>query len=309
MKVQLIDTNGYKDCIEITNQDTRIVLEASCGGRILNFEHKNVNLLYIDQEENGYLLENGHPPKSQNSPCAGRCDIGPELTTLPHPQLWLGKWSASIMDSGTVEMLSTEDQETGIQIKRIFSLDQHLTKLKFTQVIRNISSTPKKYSHWSRTLCTGGGIAIAPINTDSRYPKGYLTLDHMGTMHSKPDQDQNVVCKDGLLQIIAPPREKKIAMDLDEGWLAYLTRDSRLFVKKFPVYPGRNYAEVASNNISFWYNNEQMCEAGPIGPEENLDPGHEASFTETWYAIEYEYPGRVALDSEEVIKIINVLAM
>ncbi len=309
MKVQLIETHGYKDCIEISNQDTRIVLEPSCGGRILYFEHKGVNLLYIDPEEDGYLFEEGKPPKSKLGPCAGRCDIGPEFTTPSHPELWLGKWTAKILDSETVEMISPEDPETGIQLTRYFALDQHLTKLKFTQVIKNISPDVKKYFHWSRTLCTGGGIAIAPLNPDSRYPKGYLTYGPGDVINLRPKPEANIVCQDGLLQITGPASVQKFAMDLSEGWLAYLTRDSRLLIKKFPIYSGRKYGELTGNNMSFWYQGEETCEVEPMGPEEILEPGQEADFTETWYAIEYPYPGRIPIDEGEVRKIINMLAM
>lgn len=309
MKVRLIETHGYKDCIEISNQDTRIVLEPSCGGRILYFEHKEVNLMYIDPEEDGYLLESGKPPKSDLSPCAGRCDIGPEMGTPPHPSLWLGKWSSVIRDSGTVEMISPEDPETGLQLTRFFSLDQHMTKLKFTQVIRNLSEETKKHFHWSRTYCSGGGIAIAPVNTESRYPDGYLTYGRENILNYRPRPEPNVIVEDGLLQIIGPAREKKFVMDLSEGWLAYLTKNNRMFIKKFPVYPGKIYGEIASNNMSFWYNDDLMCEVEPMGPLEILEPGQEASFTETWYTIEYPYPGQIPLKAEEVRKIINVLAM
>jgi len=309
MKVQLIETNAYKDCIEISNQDTRMVLEPSCGGRILYFEHKGVNLLYIDPDEDGYLLEDGKPPKSNLSPCAGRCDIGPEMTTPSHPDLWLGRWTANILDSGTVEMLSPEDTKTGVQLSRFFSLDQHLTKLKFTQVIRNISPDIKKYFHWSRTFCRGGGIAIAPVNTNDRYPEGFLTYGSGDVINFRPGPEANISCEDGLLQITGPASTQKFVMDLSEGWLASLTRDSRLLVKKFPIYSGKVYGEMASNNASFWYYEKEICEVEPIGPVEFLEPGDEASFTETWYAMEYDYPGNTPLDAGKIRKIIEILAM
>jgi hypothetical protein len=309
MKVQYIDTNGYRDCIEISNQDTRLVLEPSCGGRILYFEHKGVNLLFIDPDEDGYLLESGKPPKSPLSPCAGRCDIGPEMTTPPHPGLWLGRWKATILDSGTVEMISPHDPGTGLRLRRYFSLDEHLTKLKFNQVIRNEGEEAVKHFHWSRTFCRGGGIAVAPLNERSRYPEGYLVYGPGEVMNYRPAGDPAVIREGGLLQIVAPPLHQKFALDLSEGWLAYLTRESRLLVKKFPVYGGRIYGEMASNNMSFWYNGDDMCEVEVIGPEELIEPGEEADFTETWYAMEYLYPGRTSVEGTKIRKIIDLLTM
>jgi hypothetical protein len=231
------------------------------------------------------------------------------MTTPPHPDLWLGNWIALIQDDQSVEMTSMMDHETGIQLTRTVSLEEHFAKLKFTQSILNISETPKQYSHWSRTFCTGGGIAIAPVNPESRFPNGYITYGPGDVINYRPECEPDVCIHDGLLQIFGPPSTKKFAMDLSEGWMAYLTRDSRLFVKKFPLYPGRVYGELASNNMSFWYNEEEMCEVEPLGPLEVIQPSYDASFTETWYNMEYDYPGRTAVKSSDIRKIIDILVM
>jgi len=309
METRLVDLHRYKDCIEIRNGDSRVVLEPNCGGRILYYEYKGVNSLYINPAEDGYLLESGKSPAGPFSPCAGRCDIGPEMTTPPHADLWLGNWIAVIQDDQSVEMTSMMDHETGIQLTRTVSLEEHFAKLKFTQSILNISETTKEYFHWSRTLCTGGGIAIAPVNPESRFPNGYITYGPGDVINYRPECEPNLCIHDGVLQIFGPASTKKIAMDLSQGWLAYLTRDSRLFVKKFPVYPSRVYGELASNNMSFWYNEEEMCEIEPIGPLEVIQPSYEASFTETWYLMEYDYPGRTAVRSSDIRKIIDILVM
>ena len=309
METRLVDLHGYKECIEIQNGDSRVVLEPNCGGRILYYEYKGVNALYIDPADDGYLLESGKSPAGPFSPCAGRCDIGPEFTTPPHPDLWLGNWIALIKDDQSVEMTSIMDHETGIQLTRTVSLDEHFAKLKFTQSILNISETPKQYFHWSRTLCTGGGIAIAPVNPDSRYPNSYISYGPGDIINFRPECEPNVCVYDGLLQIYGPPSTNKYAMDLSEGWLAYLTKDSLLFVKKFPVYPGRVYGELASNNMSFYYHGEDMCEIEPMGPMETIQPSYEASFTETWYLMEYDYPGQTAVKSSDIRKIIDILVM
>ena len=309
METRLIDLRGYKDCIEITHGDSRVVIEPNCGGRILCYEYKGINVLYINPADDGYLLESGKSPAGPSSPCAGRCDIGPEMTTPPHPDLWLGNWIARIQDDQSVEMTSMMDHETGIQLTRTISLEEHFAKLKFTQSILNISETPKQYAHWSRTLCKGGGIAIAPVNQASRFPHGYLTYGPGDVINYRPECEPNVCIHERLLQIFGPPSTHKFAMDLSEGWLAYLSRDSLLFVKKFPVYPGRVYGEIAANNMSFCYTGEEMCEAGPLGPLEVIQPSYEASFTETWYLMEYDYPGKTAVKSSDIQKIIDILVM
>ncbi len=309
MKARFINLHGYSDCIEVVNGDARIVLEPNCGGRILQYEYKGVNALYVNPEEAGYLFSGGEPHPGPFGPSAGRSDLGPEHTTVPHPELWLGKWSSHIGEDGTVELTSVHDYSTGVQLTRNFSLEENFAKLKFTQSILNIDESPRKYFHWSRTLCTGGGIAIAPINEESRFSLGYTTYGPGEVLNYLPAPEPNVIIGENLLQIFGPPSAKKFAMDLSEGWLAYVTRDSRLFIKKFPVYPGRIYGELASNSMSFWYNGEEMCEVEAIGPQEIIEPSFDASFTETWYLMEFDYPGRKPVKESNIRKIIDVLVM
>ena len=88
MEIRFIDINGYSDCIEMTNGDARVVIEPNCGGRILYYEYNGVNALFVDPEDDGYLLESGKSPPGPNTPCGGRCDIGPEFGGLPRDELW-----------------------------------------------------------------------------------------------------------------------------------------------------------------------------------------------------------------------------
>ena len=97
----------------------------------------------------------------------------------------------------------------------------------------------------------------------------------------------------------------KFAMDLVEGWLGYLTKQNRLLIKKFEVFPNSVYGEIAANNMSFWYNEEEMCEVEPIGPRETIQPGEEVSFTEHWELFEMQYPGNCKLDVGELKKVLG----
>ena len=304
MIINKIQQNGYTNCVAIFNDTTHVVIEPDCGGRILSYSLKGVDIIYQDPDEDGYLLSSGKQPKSNLSPCAGRCDIGPEMTTPPHPELWLGKWEVEIISDNKVKLISPNDKVTGVRLEREVELANKSSELKFTQTIINISKETQSYFHWSRTFCKGGGIAIAPINAKSRFPKGYITYGPGDRINYLPESDENVVCNDGMLQIIGTPRTAKFAMDLSEGWLAYLSKDNRLLIKTFEIYPDRIYGEIAANNMSFWYNEDIMCEVEPIGPVEKLQPGESASFTEKWQLFEFYYRAEAAVDTSEIRKLI-----
>ena len=95
------------------------------------------------------------------------------------------------------------------------------------------------------------------------------------------------------------------------GWMAYLSRNDLLFVKRWPTFPDRVYGEMASLTLSIWYPSERpMCELEPIGPREILKPGGRATFTEEWFLAPRKYPkisaeldvSTVARQSHELMK-------
>jgi hypothetical protein len=96
-------------------------------------------------------------------------------------------------------------------------------------------------------------------------------------------------------------------MDVSEGWMAYITTDDQLFVKKFNVYPERVYGEMTAANVCVWYNKNQMTEIEPMGPMETIRPGEEVSFTETWYLFDYKYPEDLLPDQDELLSTIKDL--
>jgi hypothetical protein len=118
-------------------------------------------------------------------------------------------------------------------------------------------------------------------------------------------EEPNVRIRGGILEITGPPVRRKFVMDVSEGWLAYITKDDQLFLKKFMVYPERLYGEMSAANVSIWYNKEQMCEIEPMGPLETISPGEEVSFTEEWYLIDYEYPEDKLADLSKLTKLIK----
>jgi len=298
---RIIGERKYPGCIELSNDSVRVVLEPNLGGRVLAYELNGKNVLYVDDEQDGLIYEgkNLHPT-------GGRCDFGPEKTVPAHPNLYLGKWSAKITGNREAEMISQKDTTTGVQLIRKFRLDKTGSRLEFTQVIRNISKSAKSYCHWSRTFVKGGGISLAPLNPKSRYPGKYIMYGPGNIMNFMPEGEVSIRIRDGILEILAPPSQPKIVTDTDRGWLAYLTLDNQLFIKKYPVYPSRVYGEMAASTACVYYK-PLYCEIEPIGPMETIAPGKEVSFTEYWYLFDCNYPVDKIADLKDIQKIIKNL--
>ena len=283
---EVVSYYGYRDCVQLKNQQTRVILCPAAGGRILEYSLLGKNVLYLDPKGAGGIYE---PGKKGPSMTAGRFDIGPEQTIPKHPQLWMGRWQATITGPRSARLTSQADEPTGVQLTRDFTLDPTSTSLTCRQTIKNVSRDPVAYCHWSRTFALGKGICVIPLTRPSRFPNGYVMYGPGPAINFRPE-DPNIRRRDQFLEITAAPRYPKLGMDSYAGWFAYLMKNDIMFVKEFPTYKNRVYNEVAGLTMSIWYPDRPMCELEPIGPQENLEPNESASFTETWRLLPYPFP-------------------
>ena len=286
MNTAKVDYFGYTDCLRMENDKTRLTVCPQAGGRVLEYSHRGVNAIYLNPQQKGWRHQPGVPPVD---PCGGRFDIGPERVMTPRPDLWLGDWTEEVLGDDHLRLTSKRDSNTGIRLVRDFTLAADSSRLLCEQRIINESDKPVTCCHWSRTLAVGGGICLVPLTPESRFPKQYIMYGPGPVMNYQPD-DPNIRARDGFLEILGTPANPKLGMDSTAGWFAYLLRSNLLFVKRFPVYPDRVYAEMAGLTISIWYYMNEMCELEPIGPREVLSPGDSASFTEQWELRPMDFP-------------------
>lgn len=289
---KVVDYYGYEDCIQLSNGTAVAVLCPAAGGRILEYSIDGENILYLPPGDEGWIWDGQSGSAPMN---AGRCDIGPEQMVARRPLLWQGKWTAEILGDRKAVLRSQADASTGVRLERLFELDSSSSRLQFTQTIINISGPAElrlvDTCHWSRTFVNGKGTVIVPVSRPSRFPQFYVRYDPPGKLINFAPEDPQIKLVDEYLVINDAPLNPKLGFDSYRGWLAYLSKQDLLFVKKFPTYPDRVYNEVAGLTISVWYPDREMVELEPIGPRELLGAGESASFTETWYLSKHAYPG------------------
>lgn len=297
----------YDGCIELSNETARLVLEPNLGGRILSYGLNGVEALYRNPSQNG-LVWNGH--SNIPHPCGGRCDIGPEFGGLRRDELWMGRWTAEITGPRSARLTSLTLKECGVQLVRDFALAEASSHVRFSQVIRNHGEKPVRAFHWSRTFVGGGGIVLAPLPQQGKFPFGYALGGPPGVVDFQP-REERVRIREGILEIVGPPSRAKVVLDVEPGWLAYVSPAGLLFLKKFPVYADRPYGELAANNASIWYSgkanapawsgSEHPVEIEPIGPLETLLPGEECSFTEHWWLNPFSFPDDRRVNLERLL--------
>ena len=300
---QMISIFGYNNCIELKNEVVRVVLDPNVGGRVLVYSINGKNILYVNHEMDGKIWEEGI---QKFEVTAGRFDIGPEKTTPPRKSFF-NTWTGEITGKNSARMVSQTDTVLGVQLIRDFILTEGSSKLTCIQHIKNISNTVQTYAHWSRTFATGGGICLVPLNAQSRLPKGYAIYRPNDLLDFDPAEEKNIRICDGVLEMLGPPSDPKFVMDSNQGWLAYVSKDNMLFVKKFKADENRLYGDMLSNQVSIWCYKNEKCEIEPIGPIENIAPGHYASFTEDWWLMPFEYPENKSVDLQRVKAIVKKL--
>ena len=285
-----------RNFVEIGTGEIKLVVDLEVGGRVMEYSKNGNNVIFV------------RPAGSNNSdPDGGRCDFGPEKIVPPHPETWLGSWELVEKESDYIKIKSQIAKAAGVQLVREFKLDENASHLEFTQTIINVSDSVKRYCHWSRTFGEKNGICLAPLNPNSRFPKGYMVYTGNTKLDYSPEGGENERVRNGILEITGPPENPKFVTDSSEGWLAYLTQDNQLFIKKFAVFPDKVYGEMTGATVSLWYNQEGICEIEPIGPWEWIEPGKSISFTENWYLLDFDYPENKQVDLNEIREIIQKL--
>lgn len=281
--------DNYK---RISNGKITVEVDLAVGGRIMEYSKDGNNVIFVSPE---YF-------EATSDPDGGRCDFGPERITPPHPVTWKGSWELVEKKENYIKIKSQVAKAAGVQLIREFRLDENSSHLEFTQDIINVTDSLQRYCHWSRTLAEMNGICLAPLNSNSRFPKGYMAYTGRGLLDYLPEGSKNERVRNGILEITGPSENAKFVTDASDGWLAYITPDDQLFIKKFKIYPDKIYGEMTAATVSIWYNQDGICEIEPIGPWEWIEPGKSISFTEHWYLMDYEYPEDRRADLGELTK-------
>jgi hypothetical protein len=305
---RIITTNGYDNCIEISNASCRVVLEPNLGGRVLIYEVNGKNALYVDPKQNGLKFAKEELATAPNiQPCAGRFDIGPEQIKPNTKVFWQGQWTGEITGKFSARMTSQIDPKTGIQVIRDFKLDAKSSKFIITQTISNRGTVSYKLCHWSRTFATGGGIFIAPLSKPNRYPKGYLSYGDGSVMKYKPELEDNIQVKDDTFVLLGLTVASKYVFDSDQGWMGYITKDNLLFVKTYDYKKNSEYGEMTAASLSLFYKTELLAELEPIGPWVWIAPNKKSSYSEIWHLQPYTYPQNKTIDISGITQKVKAL--
>lgn len=301
----IITAFGLPGCIELKNDEVRVVLDPNVGGRVLYYEKNGKNILYLNPDHKG--IKDGMQIKRID---AGRFDFGPTKVIPKRDLYFKGKWQAEITGEFSVRMISQVDPAHGIKIVREFVLDKNSSHLSCKQTLINVGNEIKHLMFWSRTFVHGGGICLVPVKPHSRFPDGYIGYrgtDNGPVMVFSNKNEPNIRVRENVLETLGENKFGKLVMDGEEGWMAYLSPKDLLFIKKFNIYPDKKYGEMTAATTSVWQYKDEIYELEPYGPLEAIEPGRSASFTEHWFLRDYAFPENYKADLSAIKSLISTL--
>ena len=294
MKIKKITFQGWKNCIELTHGEFRIVVTTEVGPRIVGaFLGKGENLLYLDKKLLGtsnqkvWTNYGGHriwhaPEDSVRSYC-------PDTRRVV---------MAELRDGG-VSFMAPREELTGI-VKTINVYPEGDNSFRIEHQIRNEGLWDIEAAAWGITQLMPGGTAILPMNHG---PEGLVPNRSVNFWpYAKPTDSRFVLGNEFVLvKQTAKGAPTKIGLNSAEGWCAYVNKNV-VFVKQFEYFDENEYPDLGSS-IEV-YTEGGYLELETLGPLAILEPGDEVTHSEYWTAAEIE-PTELNND-EDVIRLLGL---
>ena len=294
MKIKKITFQGWKNCIELTNGEFRIVVTTEVGPRIVGaFLGKGENLLYLDKKLLGtsnqkvWTNYGGHriwhaPEDSVRSYCPDSHKV-----------------VAAELNDGGVTFMAPREELTGI-VKTINVYPEGDNSFRIEHQIRNEGLWDIEAAAWGITQLMPGGTAILPMN---RGPQGLVPNRSVNFWPYAKPNDSRFVFGDQfvLVKQTAKGKPTKIGLNSAEGWCAYINKNTA-FIKQYEYFDENEYPDLGSS-IEV-YTEGGYLELETLGPLAILEPGDEVTHCEYWTAAEVE-PMLLNCD-EDVINMLGI---
>ncbi len=278
-KVEKINYRGWKNCYQISNSISKLIIVPESGGRLLAFTHKGKNILFEDSNQNGKSFKQWLD--QHFDPDGGRLDYGPEKETDKlHHKTWMGVWKVKFIGQNSIIIYSENDCMLGLYSERQYTLHKSLAQISIFQSATNVSNKILTRHFWSRTLVHPGGEVVIKLNSKSRFKNGW------GQFLFDPDRieenraDSRLTIKNNFINFKSLGNTFKFGTDTDTGLIDYYYNGLK-FQKRYLVGSLTNY--TASNNMSvIFYHCPSFFEIEPTSETIRLKPGEKMFFTEEW---------------------------
>ncbi|MCP4361857.1 MAG: hypothetical protein GY796_27915 [Chloroflexi bacterium] len=276
--MEKITYHDWPNCYRLTNSIISLILTTDVGPRIIHFGFTG--------SENEFATVPDDLGKMEGD--EWRLFGGHRLWHAPESQLrtYYPDFAPVAIEEHErfVRLIQPTEATTGIQKELDITLDGDAAHVTVTHRLRNQNMWTVELAPWALSVMVPGGTAVLPLpprklhNSESLQPTSQLSIWSYTDM-----SDPRWVWGQKYILLHQEPgntiSQKIGAMALD-GWAGYV-RDSRLFIKTFPVHPHATYPD-RNANVEF-FTCDFMLEVETLGPLTALPPGGEVTHTEQWY--------------------------
>jgi hypothetical protein len=293
VKVQTIDYHGWKDAIEISNGEARMVVVPSIG-RILSYGFMDgENVLWENPECRGKTLPPGGPAIENGAPVwmnFGGDKVWPtEQSRWPEtngtawpPDHWFdgGAHAVRLLEDGVEIRAGVSGFNGGCSIREI-RLAQKGTRVTIRQKIEkvkaggNASAEPVPFTNWNVTQIRQPEMTLLPLNSGSKFKNRWY--DYSG---EKRECAKNVTIHDGEVAAFRPDSVLSQKIGADSGpWIAGIV-GHLLMAELFEYDPEADYPDGGLSETV--YTCPQYSEIELMSPMKSLKIGEVLSFDIAW---------------------------
>jgi hypothetical protein len=293
MPVNIVPALGWKNCAQLANAHTELLITLDVGPRILHYallnEGDNVLRAFADQlgtrDEKEFIARGGH-----------RLWVSPETERTYAPDNRAVEYE--IKEPHAIRVTNPATAPWHLRKEMIISLGADSAAVTIVHRITNCGAEPVAIASWGLTVLQPGGIEIIP-----QPPLGTHGVEFLPdrvivpwTYTDLSDDRWKLGRRFFFLEPKAGRPATKIGLSHRERWVGYAL-PRVLFVKEFDYENGATYPDLGCNFETF--SKDDFIEIETLSPVKQLAPGEAVGHGERWQL--FPIDGLPATDDEAAL--------
>jgi hypothetical protein len=275
MQLELIQYQGWENCIRLSNGLVELVTTTEIGPRIIRFGFVG--------DVNEFLEA---PADLGNK--GGDTWRGYGGHRLWHSPEMDGR--TNLPDNSPIQYELKGDYFRTIQLEASLGIQKEMeirmapdsAQVEVRHTLRNCGLWDVEFAVWALSVMRHGGVAIVPLPPRKTHPEALLPVSTLTLWAYTELSDPRWVYGKRFVMLNQDPKAttpQKMGAMVPAGWLAYANA-GHLFVKHVPYVPGAVYPDWNSSMEVF--TNSEIIELESLSPVVKLAPGESAEHVETW---------------------------
>ncbi len=276
MQTEIIQYNGCKKCLKISDGIIDLVITLDVGPRIVRFGFVGKDNEFKEYSEelaitggDEFHIFGGH--RLWHSPEVTPRTYFPDNTPVKYED-----------HNGFIRVIPDPEIVNSIQKEIDIEVLEGKAQVRLTHRLRNIGPWAIEFAPWALSVMATEGAAIAPLPPRGTHSENLLHNSTMSLWAYTNMADSRWMWGHRFIMLRQNPKAvgpQKIGLSVPDGWVAY-ARKGHLFVKQFRYQPDAVYPDGGAC-VEF-FNREEMAEVESLGPLTKLQPGEAVEHIEFW---------------------------